>query len=281
MVKAFQKDDVLLENIRRAPSEAESFTFWWLGQSGFLIKWNGRYLLFDPYLSDSLTKKYANTDKPHVRMSERAIEPHRLDFVDLVTSSHNHTDHLDAETLLPMMQANPDMKILVATANRAFAADRLNFDPDSLVALDAGQSAAVQGFQLTAVPAAHEALERDDEGHCRYLGFVAAFGGFAVYHSGDTVLYEGMADVLRPFCVDVAFLPINGSDPVRRVAGNLNAAEAAQLGMDIRARLVVPCHYDMFAFNTADPAGFVAAANTLGQAHRVLRTGEGFTMKKA
>ena len=33
-----------------------------------------RHLLFDPYLSESLTKKYAQTDKPHVRMTRRAVK---------------------------------------------------------------------------------------------------------------------------------------------------------------------------------------------------------------
>ena len=47
------------------------------------------------------------TDKPHVRMTRRVVAPERLDFVDVVTSSHNHTDHLDAETLGPLRGANP------------------------------------------------------------------------------------------------------------------------------------------------------------------------------
>ncbi|MGZ9225209.1 MAG: hypothetical protein ACXW4M_06595 [Anaerolineales bacterium] len=49
--------------------------------------------MIDPYLSDSLTKKYAGTNKPHVRMTERVIAPEWLDFVEVVTSSHIHTDH--------------------------------------------------------------------------------------------------------------------------------------------------------------------------------------------
>ena len=48
-------------------------------------------LLLDPYLSDSLTQKYTATDKPHVCMTARVVAPERLDFIDLVTSSHNHT----------------------------------------------------------------------------------------------------------------------------------------------------------------------------------------------
>ena len=34
-------------------------------------------------------------------MTERVIAPERLDFIDVVTSSHNHTDHLDRDTLAP------------------------------------------------------------------------------------------------------------------------------------------------------------------------------------
>ena len=78
--------------------------------------------------------------------------------------------------------------------------------------------------------------------------------------------------------IDVALLPINGNDPARGVAGNLDGAEAAQLAYDIGARLVVPCHYDMFAFNTVNPAMFVDMSRQLGQAYRVLQAGECLNM---
>ena len=83
-----------------------------------------------------------------------------------------------------------------------------------------------------------------------------------------------MEEVLRPFQVDVAFLPINGNDPSRGVAGNLNAAEAARLGKVIGARYVIPHHYDMFTFNTADPNDFAREAEKLHQDSIILRQGE-------
>jgi L-ascorbate metabolism protein UlaG (beta-lactamase superfamily) len=86
--------------------------------------------------------------------------------------------------------------------------------------------------------------------------------------------YEGMEKILRRFSIDVAILPINGRDPRRKVAGNLNAAEAAALGKEIKARTVIPCHYDMFTFNTADPANFGREAEAIGQPHQVLQAGE-------
>ena len=106
MIKPLLADDELLEDIRAADATGGHFHLWWLGQSGFLVKYQNQHLLFDPYLSDSLTRKYAETDKPHVRMTELAIDPRHLDFIDVVTSSHNHTDHLDGETLRALMDAN-------------------------------------------------------------------------------------------------------------------------------------------------------------------------------
>ena len=42
-------------------------------------------------------------------MTELAIDPADLSFVDIATSSHNHTDHLDAETLGPIVARNPSV----------------------------------------------------------------------------------------------------------------------------------------------------------------------------
>lgn len=275
ILPAFQKDEPLLAEIRNTATDANSFACWWLGQSGLLIKWANKYLLFDPYLSDSLTKKYAGTDKPHVRMTELVVDPARLDFIDIVTSSHNHTDHLDGETLMPLMKVNPTLKMLIPEANRAFVAERIKCEATWPVGIDAGQSRELQGFKCWAVPAAHEAIDRDENGCCRYLGYVVQFGPFTIYHSGDTVLYDGMVELLRPFKVDVAFLPINGRDPKRGVAGNLDCSEAVELGKAIGAQYVVPCHYDMFEFNTADVRDFEKEAKREKQDYKVMRNGEG------
>jgi L-ascorbate metabolism protein UlaG (beta-lactamase superfamily) len=274
VIKPALQDDAFLADVAAARGNKEGFCLWWLGQSGFLIQWQARHLLLDPYLSDSLTRKYAGTDKPHVRMTERVAPPERLDFIDVATSSHNHTDHLDADTLLPLRRVNPRLAIVAPAANLEFAAQRLDLRPEDLLGIDAGQSLSVAGFTLHAVPAAHETVDRDPQGRCLFVGYVIRFGPWTVYHSGDTVLYPGMVDLLRPWKVDVALLPINGRGPERRVAGNLWGREAARLAWDISARLVIPCHYEMFEFNTASPDEFVSAARALGQAHCVLRVGE-------
>src|SRR6266576_6392347 len=125
MIKPVIQDDAFLADVATARGDFEHFHLWWLGQSGFLLQWQGKHVLFDPYLSDSLTKKYAHTDKPHVRMTERVVAPERLNFIDVVTSSHNHTDHLDPDTLGPLLRANPRMDLVIPEANREFVVNRL------------------------------------------------------------------------------------------------------------------------------------------------------------
>jgi L-ascorbate metabolism protein UlaG (beta-lactamase superfamily) len=280
LIPAFCKGLELQKQIHQAKknSQTDSFDLWWLGQSGFLIQWNGLCVLLDPYLSDSLTKKYEATSKPHVRMSELVIEPGLLDCIDIVTSSHNHTDHLDAGTLLPVLQLNPSIAFIIPEANRGFVADRVNCNLTFPVGLNDGEKIETKGFTFYGIPAAHNTVERDEIGQCRFMGYVIQFGKWSVYHSGDTVWYDGMVETLKPFRLDVALLPINGNDPQRGVAGNLNTREAAQLGKQVGARLVIPHHYDLFSFNTADPGDFAAEAKSVHQPFRILKLGEHFIL---
>lgn len=277
---ALRKDEQFWEDVSKQSSIADEFQLWWLGQSGFLLQWQGLKVLFDPYLSDSLTRKYANTPKPHVRISERVVDPALLKGINMVTSSHNHTDHLDAETLQPILEQNPQAHFIIPEANRNFVVDRLGCALNLPLGLNDGQSLKLDHFTIHGVPAAHNALERDELGRCRFMGFVLEFGNWKIYHSGDTLWYEGMVELLKPFQVDLALLPINGNDPARGVAGNLNAQEALDLGLAIQAKRVIPHHYDMFEFNTADPLDFAHLAKQQGLPYSILALGDRIIVKK-
>jgi L-ascorbate metabolism protein UlaG (beta-lactamase superfamily) len=280
-----QRDDALLADIASgATAGTDDLRAWWLGQAGFLVQWRGRHLVLDPYLSDSLTKKYAATDQPHVRMTARAVDPARLREVDVVTSSHNHTDHLDHETLWPLLAANPSATLIIPEANRAFVAERLRIEPRQPVGLVHGASATVGPFTLVGVAVAHETLEMDESGHHRHLGYLVQAGPWTLFHSGDAVPYDGMeAEVVRLAdgrAIDLALLPINGRLPARHVPGNFWGDEAVRFAHAIGARLVVPMHFEMFTFNTETPELFTATAEAIGQPYRVLRCGESLSLQR-
>ena len=275
MIKAFKKDEALISEMDEKLSDKNSFYLWWLGQSGYLLQWNKKRVLMDPYLSDSLTKKYAATDKPHTRMSEIVVKPGLMKNISIITSSHNHTDHLDAETLISILKNNPNAKFLIPEANRDFVAERLNYDKNFFIGLNDKQSVTIDGFTFHGIPARHNEIERDEGGRCKFMGYVIEFGPYRIYHSGDTLWFDEMIDLIKPFNVDVALLPVNGNKPERRVAGNLDCREAAELGKAIGARCVIPCHYDMFTFNTADVREFAREAERLHQSYKILQGGEG------
>jgi len=260
-------------NESKAFAQPDSFDIWWLGQSGFLIQWNGKCILFDPYLSDSLTRKYSGTSKPHERMSEQVILPEWLDQIDIVTSSHNHTDHLDAETLIPLLAVNPAIDFVIPEANRVFVCDRIKCAIEFPIGLNDNEQITLKSFTIHGVPAAHNTIERTEKGQCKFMGFVVAFGKWTIYHSGDTLWYDEMISLLKPYNIDVAFLPINGNDPTRGVAGNLNAIEAVQIGKQLGTR-VIPHHYHMFKFNTVDPDEFVKLATAEKVQFDVMKLGE-------
>ena len=273
MIKPVLQDDAFLAAVRDASSD-RNFFLWWVGQSGFLVKWQGKQLLFDPYLSDSLTRKYADSEKPHDRLTEIVVQPELLEGVQLATSSHNHTDHLDAETLHQLLAANPELTLILPTANVDFANDRLKSNPPTFLPVDAGETVESHGFSITGILAAHDEIQLDQNGRSHFIGFVAKFGPWTIYHSGDTRWHNRLVPDLLPHSVDVALVPINGYKPERRVAGNLNGTEAACLAKAIEARVAIPHHFEMFAFNTETPEEFEQTAKRLDQPVKVLQAGE-------
>jgi L-ascorbate 6-phosphate lactonase len=265
----------LLEEIARDEPRPGSISVWWLGQSGYAIKSRSGLLVVDPYLSEHLTTKYAGTDKPHVRMTEAPLRAGELTCVDVILASHKHSDHLDPGTVPDLMEASPKAK-LVVPKSLLIHAFQLGIAQSRLVGLDVGETFKIAGFRIRAVPSAHEGLDTDANGHHLYLGFVVEVEGLRIYHSGDTLAYDGLVNHLGPGRFDVMFLPINGRDPKRGVAGNMTAAEAVDLAARVGPRFVVPHHYDMFTFNTVPVGEFEAEARRLplGVSSKVLRCGE-------
>ncbi len=276
MIEPLHSGTELIEEIRASTPAPGSLHAWWLGQSGFLFKSPRGLLAVDLYLSEHLTRKYEGTERPHVRMTRAPLRGGDLRGIDLLLASHKHSDHLDPGTLPDLMAASPGA-VLVLPEPLLEHAQHLGLPADRIVGIDAGGLFERAGFRVRAIPSAHEGLDTDAAGHHLYLGFVIEAEGRRIYHSGDGLAYDGLADRLLGFGpFDALFLPINGRDPARGVPGNMSAAEAVDLASRVRPRSVVPHHYDMFTFNTVPVAAFESEAPRLppGVEPRILRCGE-------
>lgn len=243
---------------RLAAPPAGGVRLYWLGQAGFIIATDRFRILIDPYLSDSLAEKYRGKRFEHDRMMPAPIGSSDIGPVDLVLVTHHHTDHMDPETLMPIAAANPDCRFVVPRASIEAAQERIGVGPERLIAVDAGEPVGpLPGLAVIAIRAAHETLERSAEGWHKFLGYVVEIEGVRLYHSGDTIPFDGLADEVAPFAVDLALLPVNGRRAdltAAGIAGNLTLDEACELAERIGAPDMIAHHYGLFAFNTEDPA---------------------------
>ena len=84
--------------------------------------------------------------------------------------------------------------------------------------------------------------------------------------------------------MDATLLPINGRDSKRYKSdciGNMTYQEAADFAGEAGAKIVVPGHWDMFGFNSADPnefADYIDAKYGSRLQCRIMHVGETMVM---
>lgn len=238
----------LIREVRESRVPYGMIALWFLGQCGVIGKAGDTTFCVDPYLSPAPYRSYPPIGGPEL-----------LAAVDYVLITHDHIDHLDADTLKDAARIHPSCRFLAPGVGRNRMID-LGIPADWIVHARTGVWWEAPGIRVKPLPSAHETFEYTEELDHRYVGYVVASGGVTLYHAGDTVVYPGMADTLHGECIDVGLLPINGRDLFRNaldIAGNMNVREAAELAVASAFDLLIPTHYDMFAANGEWPGSLV------------------------
>jgi L-ascorbate 6-phosphate lactonase len=230
----------------------------WLGQAGFLLEARGQRITIDPFLSDHPARLY--TPPP--------VEPF-VKNIDWFFSTHSHVDHLDLEFMERVAKESPRLRVSVPSPSGSAAELAVSGVSGTVVTVQPGDRLDLGPAKshVTVIPA-HHALDAPGElgpgldalGRAHFVGYLFEFEGLTVYHSGDTVLFPELLEILGRHSVDIALLPVNGRDYFREeagIVGNLDAAEAAILAAAIGASILIPMHWDLFAGNTVRPSGVV------------------------
>jgi len=282
----------LLDEIASSlPQEGEAYV-WFVGQHGFVIGLGGLVFYIDVILNDLL-----DGDGRSIRVYPPPFSPDERQGVDYVLCTHNHVDHLNLETLLPLARANPQARFVVPAPLKKLLFSA-GIAEDRVLAARVGESMVLsansgESVTLFPVPAVHARYiqedddgERDENGNHNSLGFVLKGNGVSVYHSGDTWVTPPLLGALKAHSpVDIAMLPINGTDwerTARNCIGNMNPLDAAKLARAVPFDLVIPSHYDMIAHNSENPARFAEAMYTLCPEKRfhICALGERFVYRK-
>ncbi len=225
-----------------------------LGQAGFVLKACNTVVYIDPYLSNAISD---GGGPP--RAIESPLDPAQAGRVDAIICTHEHADHTDPATVLPLAAAAPAASIFASPQGAALLVEA-GMEAARIVTPALGERHTVGGMAITALPAAHYSYEVDAEGRSRWMGFVIEADGVTLYHAGDTVVIPELLAALQPYRLDLALLPINGRDYFREqqgIVGNLNTREVAEFCALLRPRVLIPTHNDLFRENRVHPADLV------------------------
>lgn len=234
-----------VNNLHVAPG---MLAMWALGQSGFILKGGETIVYIDPYLTGTVSDNARRFPPP--------LRPEEATNAQIVFCTHEHLDHTDVDTVGPLAAAAPQA-IFVGPTNSRDIMLQAGIPAERILVPVIEQPYTIGDCRFIAIPAAHYTLDYDPERGYRWLGFIITLNGVTLYHSGDTILYEGLVEKLLHHQPDIACLPVNGRDWWREqkdLIGNLNMSEAVQLTTTIGADMLIPMHNNLFAGNRVNPA---------------------------
>jgi L-ascorbate metabolism protein UlaG (beta-lactamase superfamily) len=213
----------------------------YVGGPTALVEFGGLRLLTDPTF-DAPGGEYRTGPVALRKTQGPALAAERLGRIDAVLLSHDHhADNLDhaGRELLGRVE-----RVYTTPA----AAERLGARATGLAPWESADLPAPGGrvLRITGTPARHGPAHLD---RGPVTGFVLAFTDApadAVYISGDTVWYEGVAEVARRFAIRTAVLflgaaRVEGVGPWHLTMTAAGAVEAARAFAQAR---IVPLHFE-------------------------------------
>ncbi|MDR3247949.1 MAG: MBL fold metallo-hydrolase [Treponema sp.] len=254
-----------IEKSRPAPGTAE---IWYLGQHGFAVSLGGQIFYIDVILND-----LQNDEGASIREYPPPFAPGEVRRLDYVLCTHNHIDHLNLETLIPLAASCPTARFVVPRPWRHILIDGGIAEDRVLGVRDNEEIPLGPTVKLLPVIATHTRFIQDEperlaggesgdngKGDSLCLGYIIKGDGLSIYHAGDTWVTPALVQGLKAAGpLDIAILPINGTDWERtdsNCVGNMGALDAVKLARAIPVDLAIPAHYDMVAYNRENPALF-------------------------
>jgi len=211
----------------------------WLGHATFLINLDGKTILTDPFLTE-----YATGIPPFgpKRATPPALNIGELPQIDILVVSHNHYDHLDAETVEALPKKDR-IHVIVPLGLGAFFTER---GYPLVTELDWYDTTEVGGIVVTATPSIHHSGRNlFDRNATLWAGYAFKTNRKQVFFCSDSAygpVYAEIARMIGP--VDYALLPIGVYEPRRRMKSHhMNPADTLMVAQDLHANTVVAMHW--------------------------------------
>ena len=236
--------------------------FAWLGHTTFLIKIDDKVILTDPMFSQQAgTYGWFSP----VRYSKTLASTNSLPVIDVVLITHNHSDHLDEDSIKMLI---PKTRHFIAPLAVGKLLEEWGVSHKNITELDWWQKKSINGLTITAAPAKHTS-ERGifDKNKTLWASYGIQGNQQNIYLSGDSGWFKGIYEIgerLGPF--DVTFFEIGAYGEIRGWKEvHYTPEQAVKAHQAVRGKLMVPSGwgtFDLGMFSWHEPIErFLIAAN--------------------
>ena len=212
-----------------------------MGHGTSLVEIDGRRFLVDPVWSANASPGALFGVK---RFHDAPLALDDLPDLDAVLITHDHYDHLDAETVVALAERVP---LWVCPLGVGARLEGWGVAPEAVRELDWWDETDASGVRVTATPARHfSGRFLRDRNATLWCGFGLASGERSVYVGGDggySAAFREVGERLGPF--DVALMEIGAYNHAWADI-HMGPEQAVQAALDARAALLIPVHWATF-----------------------------------
>ena len=209
-----------------------------------LLQTGGVNIIMDPVFSDRASPvRFAGPQRQVPLM----LTIDELPAIEVVFISHNHYDHLDANTIRTFAQRFPQAAYVVPLGFKPWLADQ---GVSNVHELDWWDNVKIGSLNYTLVPVQHWSKRTlTDANRMLGGGIVIEHNGWRFLHTGDTGYSQDFKDIAAKFPqgFDWAAIPMGAYEPRWFMkAQRVNSDEAVQIMQDVCARQVLAIHWGTF-----------------------------------
>jgi L-ascorbate metabolism protein UlaG (beta-lactamase superfamily) len=216
-----------------------------LGHSSLLLKLHGQQWLVDPVFSERASPvSFAGPERFH----PVPIDVESMPMMDGLLLSHDHYDHLDADTI---QRIHPKIKRFITTLGVGQRLQGFGVPAEKITELDWQHSVQIAGIYITAEPAQHFSgrglFDRNSTLWASWvIESIAQNKHTKIYFSSDSGYFEGFKRIGErhgPF--DLALMEAGAWD--KMWAGiHMTPEQSVQAHIDVQAKVMMPIHNSTF-----------------------------------
>ena len=240
-----------------------AFKVTYIGGPTAIIEIAGLRFMTDPTLDPLGSVHHAEINY------EKTIGPvlSNMGKIDIVLLSHEqHFDNLDSAGRSFLSQVSKTYTtVSSAKILKGTSIGLASWESDTVKTADGTE------ITITAMPARHgpAGIEKIAGEVTGFLLTVQNSTGLQIYITGDTVYYEGIAEVSKRYNPQYVFIFAGAANPIGPFNVTMDTNDAIDTAMAFPTATIIPLHYEGWKHFTEDENDLKYSYEVLGMAHRL------------